>query len=601
MITTDTNSCVDLIYDIATILISIADITTDVIVLISFYVEGRITFFIISLIILIIAQMAYSILFIIRYEIISNFWTTVATFFILLPFGTVVSFLIYFTEDTSSWISIQMDKMSIINVNNAFGRHYVDSNQSKMTQWIIRKGSKHIGFIIEAGIEALPQSLLQIIAIVYYKEAHYVSIVSIFLSMISVMTKSLIFSQGIDIKTYIWTWLCIVTDFFGIFFTLTWVFYSNEAPFQPQFLNHFSIIGQIWIYKVLISVAPFVFVVSCCFTIYHLPEPLHDLWTDSSVSFCGKCGWTLFIVITGALFVSIASAIGFLALEILCFAFLALIVYVFGTDRWCNYQQKDTNDNMNAIINFVSKPSICNCTGDRMLRILAVNVIIPKFLTNYNFETCGTYITNVDTLHGLKGLKKITYGNIRNNCGEERYNRDAKVFPGLWFTIKEQQPSQVDYDKCLHCTGGSWQSQFERIMFVIGYWLLFVFFPAFVFCKVLQAVFPYIILGYVLYHRQLMSVDLFQLVMLITYIGLQFVLLILGVMVCRIHWWLWHIYPGRSWLTLERRSVQHLMQPIDRWYEAKAKIPTIRKCVMNLFGQDISQIIMDYYENIQLE
>ena len=35
------------------------------------------------------------------------------------------------------------------------------------------------------------------------KEANYISIASIFLSMFSVMTKSLVFSQGIDIKTYI--------------------------------------------------------------------------------------------------------------------------------------------------------------------------------------------------------------------------------------------------------------------------------------------------------------------------------------------------------------------------------------------------------------
>ena len=107
--------------------------------------------------------------------------------------------------------------------------------------------------MIEAAIEAFPQSLLQIIAIVYYQEANYVSIISISLSMFSFMSKSLVLSQGINKSTFIWTWLCIVTDFFGIFFTLTWVFYSNDN-IHGDFLGYFNIIGEIWFWKFSISV-----------------------------------------------------------------------------------------------------------------------------------------------------------------------------------------------------------------------------------------------------------------------------------------------------------------------------------------------------------
>ena len=98
-----------------------------------------------------------------------------------------------------------------------------------LNRWIRSKLNKHLGFLLEAAIEAFPQSLLQIVAIVVYQEANYVSIISILLSMFSVTTKSLILSQGIEIYTFVWSWLCVVTDFFGIFFTLTWVFYSNDA------------------------------------------------------------------------------------------------------------------------------------------------------------------------------------------------------------------------------------------------------------------------------------------------------------------------------------------------------------------------------------
>eukprot|EP01084_Bolivina_argentea_P310229 536784_1 len=193
------------------------------------------TFFVLSLIILIIARMAYSAAFIWRYDILTNehILCTVALFFILIPLGSMVSFIIFFTDDPNSKFSQRFKKLTNWSVENSLRKNNLKHSQSKMTQWIIKKLSKHIGFIIEAGIEALPQSLLQIIAIVYYKEANYVSIVSIFLSMFSVMTKSLVFSKGIDIKTYIWTWLCIVVDFFGIFFSLTFVFYTNETVLYP--------------------------------------------------------------------------------------------------------------------------------------------------------------------------------------------------------------------------------------------------------------------------------------------------------------------------------------------------------------------------------
>ena len=57
---------------------------------------------------------------------------------------------------------------------------------SKMMKFITTKSDRHLEFILEAGVETFPQSLLQIIAIVYYQEANYISIVPISLSMFSV-------------------------------------------------------------------------------------------------------------------------------------------------------------------------------------------------------------------------------------------------------------------------------------------------------------------------------------------------------------------------------------------------------------------------------
>ena len=76
-------------------------------------------------------------------------------------------------------------------------------------------------------IEAFPQSILQLAAIVYFEDWNLIAIISITISMASVAAKSLVFSVAgaINIKQMAFNWLCAITDFCGIFFVVSWVFY----------------------------------------------------------------------------------------------------------------------------------------------------------------------------------------------------------------------------------------------------------------------------------------------------------------------------------------------------------------------------------------
>lgn len=136
-------NCINLTYDILTIFISIADIVTDVIVLISFYNKERTAFFAISLVILIIAQLCYAVLFIWRYKPRMSDSKIIFLFLALLPFGTIVSFLVYFTDDTDSafakWFGKQFPSLK---VQESLEHRYENDKHGKMTKWIIRKLSK---------------------------------------------------------------------------------------------------------------------------------------------------------------------------------------------------------------------------------------------------------------------------------------------------------------------------------------------------------------------------------------------------------------------------------------------------------------------------
>merc|ERR1719499_3085132 len=163
---------------------------------------------------------------------------------------------------------------------------YYEETNYQMAKFTARKLNKHGGFMLEAFMEALPQSILQLIAMVYYQETSLIAVGSIMLSMTSIMTKSLVISQGLEWKSYIWCWLCVCTDFFSIFFIVSWLFLSNEH-INGEFLGYFSVIGEVWCWKVMIEVAPFwasaMIVYVCNLILYFL-----RIFTDDSYPYISK-------------------------------------------------------------------------------------------------------------------------------------------------------------------------------------------------------------------------------------------------------------------------------------------------------------------------
>eukprot|EP01084_Bolivina_argentea_P268792 456645_1 len=614
------NKWIDWVYDTVTVLISIADITTDIIVLLSFYYQSRTVFFIISLCILILSQIAYSIVFIWRYDVWYDHGLSVAVpvFFALLPFGFITSFIIMFTDDPDSWFTELFGDITHLDTRYSIRYDNMSATQNKKTQWMIKKLSKNIGFITEAAIEAIPQSLLQLIAIVYYKEANIISIISIFLSMFSVMTKSIVFSQGIDIKTYIWTWLCIVVDFFGIFFTLSWVFYTNNTLLQPIFLGYFSIIAKIWFYKVIISIIPVVIAgIGAWFTFILWKLLLDEIWTGyppgsscaTTSDICTNMAYSFFLIIGGSIGVLLVAPVGLIGLEIFCFSFCAFGVWTFGTERWANYSHNEVNTWVNQMLDFIHKPSVFN-HGDRMIRMLSVNHSISTNISSWYRRSTdlNTYANKIYENHGLDGLKKITFRDLRKNCGDANRQRIANFLPQLWDNIRDEAPSKADYEDCLCCHGSDCVDKMENwCEYVIFYWSIIILLPGFVIGKLFQCMFPYVIIGYLLYENHWNEIHLFQIVMLLTYIGLQIILFILGLMVFQTQYYLWHIQPGIDSVHLRtssyvknKNTLNTFIDSAEKWYFDKTYVPLIHKFILEMYGNDIGNIIMDYFHNIEI-
>ena len=214
-------------YDLLTILISIADVTTDVWVIYKFYIDKRQTFFIIALIVMIVAQLSYAFAFVFRFQprwsrsYLDEKIRVFLMFCTILPLTPIMSFLFYWCEINDENVFIQcIDK--IFHIEDELYINADDPNQPKILIWIKKKARKHMGFILEAMVEALPQSIIQLIAIVYYQDTEIINVVSICISLLSVATKTMVFSIAIDFKVFIFNWLSLVCDFFGIFAIICW-------------------------------------------------------------------------------------------------------------------------------------------------------------------------------------------------------------------------------------------------------------------------------------------------------------------------------------------------------------------------------------------
>lgn len=202
-------------YDLLTILISLADVITDILVIYKFYIDKRKGGFALSIVVMILAQLSYPLTFIYRFCPQSCLSTTVmlCIMFLLTP---VVPCICYWCE---------VDKKNcLIKLFGIADRLNIDTkyNHPKMKTWIKTKARKHMGFILQAMIEALPQSIIQMIAIVYYQERETIYVISICVSLLNVAINTMVFHISIDFKVFIYNWLSFVCDYFGLFAIICW-------------------------------------------------------------------------------------------------------------------------------------------------------------------------------------------------------------------------------------------------------------------------------------------------------------------------------------------------------------------------------------------
>ena len=234
---------------------------------------------------------------------------------------------------------------------------------------------------------------------------------------------------------------------------------------------------------------------------------------------------------------------------------------------------------------------------NRIIRILAVNKALNTVADYHNRAVTLCKFINQKIKDGqYQKLSDITYADIRGNCGN---TLKANLIKGFLSDLMEEVEYRYDQWK----TSTRMTVFFSFGQFTLLSCIVFIFGPIWLLSKLVQIIYPWIIVGYLLKNGLLFEgkIDIFQLVMLWIYIGLQLILLCLGVYVARTQFWLWHIEPGKTWTYWNVVKTGPLMERANRFYDDVCWYPQVTQIVLNSFGGDIGNIIMDYCKNMELQ
>eukprot|EP01083_Nonionella_stella_P148586 470688_1 len=199
---------------------------------------------------------------------------------------------------------------------------------------------------------------------------------------------------------------------------------------------------------------------------------------------------TVVISIQTAPIVALLCAFGTcLGFEVFCFSIFAMCVFIFGTDRIADSRSKHTSKLVTFMLDFISRGN------DKRLRILSINKGM-HWVQNIN-PKLSIFIDRTLDVDGYEGLQKITYSDIRQNCNNPKI---AELFPSLFEEI-------MDEWKGMKRDLGSHSDMVDTVGAVIGFFIFTLLFfwviPVLLLSKILQILYPWIIVIYLTWNNLL--------------------------------------------------------------------------------------------------
>lgn len=242
----------DALHDAWTVSSSIVDIFTDILVAIAFYQQGHMAFFYSSLAIFVVAQVSYAFLFTGTWAANHSMGRQLCVFFAVLPFGQLIPVFAWLESFRFAAIDRCLKALDLtptakatkVPLASAGGSAAAatapmrdDGGADNLWTFIQRKYTAHAGFLAEAFVEAIPQGILQLVAILTLDDTAAVNVFSILMSISVVASKGYLVAYSIHWPTFTFNYATIAADAFNLFATATWLFSSlnrDQSAFNGE-------------------------------------------------------------------------------------------------------------------------------------------------------------------------------------------------------------------------------------------------------------------------------------------------------------------------------------------------------------------------------
>lgn len=242
----------DLFFDVFSTSLSFVDLISDVFVSIQFYQEGEYVYFWVSMCIFFIAQCAYVTQFETQFSgLFDGMCKRAIRCVLVFPFAQLVPVVVWLAAAEKEWFLRLLKRFGLNAHQPALSNNAADPLQ----QYFSKKWREHWGFIIEAVVEAVPQSLLQMAYIVTRGKATPLNVFSIASSLLTVCSKGFLFTFSIYPLMVLFSACCFCADVTGVFATVSFLTMPSAAPSSTTYslfgIETSNLASYLWMVKEL--------------------------------------------------------------------------------------------------------------------------------------------------------------------------------------------------------------------------------------------------------------------------------------------------------------------------------------------------------------
>ncbi|ETO24032.1 hypothetical protein RFI_13127 [Reticulomyxa filosa] len=321
-------------FDCFVFMVSFFDFATDLLVMRQYYARNLTKFFWIGMSNLLFTQLCYCFVFIKRY-VDGGLKRKLIVLLCVFPISPLLCIIFYCASFPTNIVSTLFRKIGL-SPDEYWPRIYMYSmNNTEAVdpkKWVDEKLFKNIGIVLEGTIEAIPQILIQMSALIYTQQSDWLSVLSIVLSSLSFANQTIYLTRPLDISVFLLNWLAIMCDIFGTFASISWAFFpQRKNDCAHLFLNVFvQPLGMVWFAKVMLSTIPFV-----CYG---------NLLVTAGIilAISSKCNQNIvltgiFLIGIGVLTFCVGTTICLFLMEFPCLSVVTLAIYGSNQGRYKDY------------------------------------------------------------------------------------------------------------------------------------------------------------------------------------------------------------------------------------------------------------------------